>query len=83
MSVNKIPCEKAFVYSDDSHEVIRENFKWGTYGKDGKQPLERKILSTLEDDHIEAILELSYLKPHIKKVFKDEILFRKTILVKN
>jgi hypothetical protein len=81
-SVNKIPCRDAFIYSDDSHVTIRENFKWGTYGKDGEGPFERKTLSTLEDAHIQAILELSYLKPHIKHVFENELIFRKTLLAK-
>lgn len=83
MSVNKVPCEKAFVYSDDSHITIRENFKWGTYGKDGKQPLERKLLSTLEDEHIKAILKLTYVKSHIKNIFENELIYREKNLAKN
>lgn len=32
-------------------------YKWGTYGKDGKQPLKWVKYIDLEPDHIEAILE--------------------------
>jgi hypothetical protein len=76
-SVNKERATDAFVYTDDPHEVIREAFKWGTYGKNGDQPLQRKPLSSLDTSHIEAILETqTQLKAHITKVFEDELMFR-------
>jgi hypothetical protein len=82
-SVNKVPAKDASVYSDDPHETIREAFRWGTRGRGGLNPIEWKILSTLEDDHIEAILETQrQLAAHIIKVFKDEQQFRKNELTK-
>jgi hypothetical protein len=79
-SVNKEPAIDAFVYTDDPHEVIREAFKWGTYGKNGDQPLQRKTLASLDTSHIEAILETqTQLREHIKKVFKDELMFRSNL----
>jgi hypothetical protein len=77
-SVNKEPAKDASVYSDDPHEIIREVFRWGTRGPGGLEPLKWKILSTLEDDHIEAILATQLQLPeYIRKVFKDEQQFRK------
>lgn len=76
-SVNKERAVDAFVYSDDTHEVIRESFKWGTYGKYGEQPLEMKLLKSLDTEHIEAILlTQKQLKSHIVKVFEDELEYR-------
>ena len=76
-SVNKERAVDAFVHDDDTHEVIRESFKWGTYGKKGDQPLERKPLSLLHTEHIESILETqTHLKSHIVKVFEDELEYR-------
>lgn len=34
----------------------REYLFWGSYGKDGKQPLKRVLIKDLATDHIEAIL---------------------------
>lgn len=77
-SINKEPAIDAFVYSDDKHEVIREQFLWGTYGKNGDQPLQRKPIKSLDDEHIEAILRTqTHLKDHIRKVFEDEVKYRR------
>ena len=83
-SVNKQPALDDFVYTDDPHEKIREMFKWGTYGKGGNEPLQRKKLADLTDEHIEAIIETQHqLRDEIRKVFYDEITYRKTIHEKN
>lgn len=80
-SVNKVPAVNACVYSDDPHEVIRESFKWGTYGKNGDEPLQRKTLDSLDTSHIVAILDTQHqLKAHIRKVFEDELVYRGTLL---
>jgi hypothetical protein len=76
-SINKEPAIDAFVFTDDKHEVIREAFKWGTYGKNGDQPLVRKTLASLDTEHIEAILRTQlHLKDHIRKVFEGELEYR-------
>ena len=77
-SINKEPAIDAFVYTDDGHDVIREQFLWGTYGKNGDQPLQMKPLKSLDKEHIEAILKTqTHLKDHIRKVFEDELEYRK------
>jgi hypothetical protein len=77
-NINTIPATEACVYTDDSHLTIRETFRWGTRGKDGNQPIQRKILSTLDTDHIKAILETQFhIEDHIKQVFQNELIFRK------
>jgi hypothetical protein len=77
-SVNKERAADDFVYNNDPHEVIREVFKWGTYGKNGDQSLKMKPLKSLDKEHIEAILKTQkHLKEHIKKVFVDELGYRK------
>ncbi|CAB4222383.1 hypothetical protein UFOVP1655_91 [uncultured Caudovirales phage] len=76
-SINKEPAIDDFVHDDDTHEVIRESFKWGTYGKKGDQPLVLIPLKSLDTEHIEAILETqTHLKSHIVKVFEDELEYR-------
>lgn len=79
-SVNTVPAEDACIYSDDGHSKIREAFRWGTYGKDGVGPFERKKLVELSDSHIEAILATQHqLSSAVRKLFHDEITYRKTI----
>ena len=69
------PYTELSVYSDAPHSVIREVFKWGTRGKDGKQPLKFVILKDMTTDHIEAILETQNLPGHMRKIFLDELDF--------
>jgi len=72
------PVDNMCVYSTDSHSHIRKHFLWGSYGKNGDEPLKRIPLMDLEDEHIEAILQTQKQLPSfIVKLFNDEIQFRK------
>ena len=76
-SVNIEPATPYHVYTSDKHTVIRNAFMWGTYGKDGKQPLKYIQLNMLETSHIEAILKTqSHLPSWAIKIFQDELDFR-------
>lgn len=69
--------EPMLVYTSDSHEVIRENFGWTSYGINGDEPAKYNLLKELTDDHINAIIRTQkHLPQHITKVFTDEVLFR-------
>lgn len=70
--------EDLCVYSDSPHEDKRESFKWGTYGKDGKQDLQWITLKDMTTDHVLAIIEtqVKYISPHVLEMFKDEVKFR-------
>ena len=66
------------VYSTDSHDKIRDNFEWTSYGKIGRDPAKTQLLKDLDPCHNVAIIESqSHLSPHIKKIFQDEIEYRK------
>jgi len=69
--------EDLSVFTDDPHSKIRDWFRWGTYGKDGKGPLTWKKLKFLSTDHIQKILDEGYARAHLTKVFQDELAFRK------
>ena len=71
------PYEELSVYADEPHAEIREAFKWGTRGKDGKQPLKYVPLKDLTTEHIEAILDTqSHIADYVRKIFIDELSFR-------
>jgi len=71
------PYEELSLVSTDEHSVIREVFKWGTYGIDGKQKLKYVILKDMSWDHIEAILETQvHVREHIRQLFMNELDYR-------
>jgi len=71
------PYEEMSVYADAPHVEIREAFKWGTRGKDGRQPLTYVPLKDLTTEHIEAILDTqSHIADYVRKIFIDELNFR-------
>ena len=71
------PYEELSVYDDAPYALLREVFKWGTRGKDGKQPLTYVPLKDLTNEHIEAILETqTHISERIQKLFIGELNFR-------
>lgn len=71
------PATEMSVYNTDPHETIREAFKWGTRGIDGKQPLTYVVLKDMTTDHIEAILETqTHITQEIRQVFINELDYR-------
>lgn len=77
-SINEIPATVITIEDTDPHELIREHFEWGTYGKNGDQELKYVVLKDLTDDHLQAIIRTqTHLKEHILKVFFDELEHRK------
>lgn len=57
---------------------VRDWMRWGTYGKDGTQPLKYVILKNMSDEHIEAILRTQFhIGPFYEKEFKKELKRRK------
>jgi hypothetical protein len=74
------PYTELSVYSDDPFNLQREYFSWGTYGKDGDQPLKHVQLKSMSNDHIEAILRTMVpgLHPLYQELFETELVYRKT-----
>ena len=75
-SVNVIPWEDLSLYSDDPFEILRENITWGTYGKNGNEPLHYKSVSNMSTNHINAIFSQYRLADYLKEVFEKEISYR-------
>lgn len=65
------------VYTNDPHELIRENFGWTSYGVNGDKPAKLNLLKDLTEDHIRAILSTqTHLPDYILNVFKNELTYR-------
>jgi len=64
-----------------SHELIRQNLLWGTYGLNptsfSDEDIQWVLIKDLADDHIAAILETQFQIPTwYKNKLIDELLFR-------
>lgn len=77
-SLNEPPAQDLSIYSiPGDHEFNRQHFRWGTYGKDGDQPLRRVILADMSTNHIEAILETQeHIQASTRKFFEEELKYR-------
>lgn len=69
------------VYEDDKHEIIRENFTWKSYGKDGKQPAKYILLKDITDEHLSAILDTQWhiVGTYVEKILNDEVAYRESL----
>lgn len=71
------PHEELSVYSDAEFEIVRQAFHWGTYGKDGTQPLTHIKLSEMSDSHIDVILKTQKnISQSIRELFVKELTYR-------
>lgn len=75
--VNDIPAKDLSIYLEDGHDIVRQALAWGTYGKNGDQPLTYVPLVDMETDHIKKCLDIREIHPHIRIAFKNELKYRK------
>ena len=75
-SINEVPYEDLSLYSTDSFEKLREGIEWGTFGKNGNEPLQYKLISNMSTNHINAIFSQYRLADYLKEVFEKEISYR-------
>ena len=64
------------VYDTSPMKEVREHMTWGTYGKDGNQPLSYIKLKDMESDHIRAVLNLKNIYPQFRTCFERELKHR-------
>ena len=75
--VGEMDYEDTSLYFEDSIGLTREVFKWGTYGKQGRDPLKYVKLMDLTTEHINAIIRTqTHLPVHVTDLFKMELVYR-------
>lgn len=68
------------LYEGDSHSLVREVLSWGTYGKNGDQPLTYILLKDMETEHIQACLDtVDTMLPQIRSTMQNELEFRNEV----
>ena len=75
-NVNKVPAINLCVYMEDGHDMVREVMRWGTYGKNGDEPLRFIRLMDMEDGHIQACLDTQNLSKVYRESFENELKYR-------
>lgn len=74
------PYEELSLFENSPHTELRENVKWGTRGKSGKEPTRFISIAEMDTDHIEACLnDQPYMNLVIRKVMNNEIEYRKNL----
>ena len=65
------------VWDDEPFDKVREAVEWGTYGKDGDQPLSYVKLSDMSTGHIRAVLDnVDNIRQAFKRAMRLELELR-------
>lgn len=75
-SMNKHPAVYHTITMDDPHHLRREHFHWGSYGKQGNEPLRWIALKDMETDHIKAVLIIKPSESWLAQLLNDELKYR-------
>lgn len=65
-------------YLTDPHEELREEVTWGTYGKEGKDPLRHVKIKDMSDAHVQAVIVYPNVTPWIVEMLQNEQAYRST-----
>jgi len=69
--------EELSVFDNDNFDLIRNTMEWGTYGIDGKQPLQYRTLKCMTNNHIKMVLKTqTHISKWAKKILEKEIKYR-------
>lgn len=64
----------------NNHLLLREHMKWGTYGKNGDQPLKYVKIKDMDTAHIEACLTTQHRMSYdYRVVMAEELRYRESI----
>jgi len=62
---------------EEPHSVLRHAVTWGTYGKEGDQPLSRVTIADMETEHLEAVLDTQKnMYPQVRDLMQAELEYR-------
>lgn len=76
-SANGDEVDDSLYLNVDEFAVIREQVTWGTYGKNGDQPLRCVPVSEMSNDHVQAVLDTQkHIHPNLREVLVTELEYR-------
>jgi hypothetical protein len=68
--------EDMSLYDNEPHEVQAKVLTWGTYGKNGDQPLQHVSISEMSTAHIGNVLSMGNINPVHRKCMLEELKVR-------
>jgi len=77
-TVNKnAPAKDLTLTEEDPHFFLRDYVTWGTYGKEGDQPLSYVTIANMSDGHLQAVLDTQKrMYPQVRDLMKAELEYR-------
>ena len=75
--------ESLEIYDDEPIESMMKKLLWGTYGKDGNQPLKYVKLFECDDDHLNNILKGQHISLYYKNTINYILEYRRLQTRKN
>jgi hypothetical protein len=69
-------CESLTLHSDSPFEEVREKLLWGTYGRNGEQPLSYVRLKDMEENHIVNVLQMIKDDTSIRAIYRRDMMQR-------
>jgi len=77
MSNRNAPATELSLTEEEPHSVLRHAVTWGTYGKEGDQPLSRVTIADMDTKHLEAVLDTQMgMYPQVRDLMKAELEYR-------
>ena len=61
------------VFDDGNHTTRSNTLVWGSYGKNGDQPLKYSTIAQMSTEHIQAVLDTQLLPPLLKETMSNEL----------
>jgi len=68
--------ENMCMYDDEPHEIQARVLTWGSYGKEGDQPIRWIPIADMETDHLKAVLKECNPRGVLKSCMIEELIRR-------
>ena len=68
------------IYDDGDHNARRHNLTWGSYGRNGDQPLKINTIAEMSTEHLQAVITTQTLSALYKETMQVELFNRQTTI---
>ncbi len=70
----KLMFESLVLHSDSPFEKVREKLLWGTYGRNGDQPLSYVRLKDMEENHIANVIQMIKEDSSVRAIYRRDMM---------
>jgi hypothetical protein len=70
------------MFDTKKHEYLRKTEQWGSYGRNGDEPLTIRYIKDLSDEHLKNIIpfideRILIYGPHMLDLMRNELIYRR------